>query len=649
MYLNKLIIKNYGPITNLEYDIRLNNEGNPVPLVLIGKNGSGKTLLITSIVDMFVEAKRKLYPNGILEVNSNNYYKKGNRSYIKHNEDMSYIKVDYGHNNRHIIYTDVMARNPKQDFSGDKRIEEEIKNNSVFKKNGYYREVDLNGIEVSEFESSIRIFFPFDRYYKPLWYNLNNYNRISYDYENSVGYSTTNIIKTDILSNVQEWTRSVFLQSLMQQIQIPKDDKISKDLWEKKVNIKIDTKLQSYLKRIISIIKEDGNYDVIFPSRNNKLIGLTGPNIHCSDISQMSAGELCLYAIAVSIIKEWDLFYNDNNIDLNDITGCVLIDEADANLHIDFAFRALPKLMKLFPKVQFILSAHSPFFLAGLKKEYENDIDFLSLPDGVLINDLNSFSEITEAYDVFSLEIDELKKQVELLENENKRISSLENKVIIYTEGKTDVQFLKLALQKLSEYEDIKSKIEFYDMKDEGLVGASELDKLFTAFQKSSDSNIKICIFDKDDSRYIFKEDYVKGNNNVYKFNIKTPPFRNESDLISIEHCFTDEEIKTFDENGRRFFMAGEFDDIKGTTEDNNYLFQFRSKRNPLQILDGSGANKVYKNVPGDKNNYALSKNNFIEHIKNNDKGFDKFSFEGFRPTLETIKRIIKEAEQTNV
>ena len=69
------------------------------------------------------------------------------------------------------------------------------------------------------------------------------------------------------------------------------------------------------------------------------MLGLNGPSIHCTDISQLSAGETNLYAIAASIIKEWDIFHGNDNIELSEITGCVLIDEADVNLHIDFAYR----------------------------------------------------------------------------------------------------------------------------------------------------------------------------------------------------------------------------------------------------------------------------------------------------------------------
>lgn len=68
MYIKKISIKSHGPIDSLDYSFRFAADGSPVPLVLIGKNGSGKTLLFASIVDSFVEAKRKLYPSGIMEV-----------------------------------------------------------------------------------------------------------------------------------------------------------------------------------------------------------------------------------------------------------------------------------------------------------------------------------------------------------------------------------------------------------------------------------------------------------------------------------------------------------------------------------------------------------------------------------------------------
>ena len=61
MKLKNINIKNYGSILNFDYKFRYNDEGNPIPLVLIGQNGSGKSLVIANIVDALVEIKRNLY------------------------------------------------------------------------------------------------------------------------------------------------------------------------------------------------------------------------------------------------------------------------------------------------------------------------------------------------------------------------------------------------------------------------------------------------------------------------------------------------------------------------------------------------------------------------------------------------------------
>lgn len=46
MVLRNISIKNYGPIDDLSYTFRFDETGKPIPLVLIGKNGCGKTLLL---------------------------------------------------------------------------------------------------------------------------------------------------------------------------------------------------------------------------------------------------------------------------------------------------------------------------------------------------------------------------------------------------------------------------------------------------------------------------------------------------------------------------------------------------------------------------------------------------------------------------
>lgn len=190
MVLRNISIKNYGPIDDLSYTFRFDETGKPIPLVLIGKNGCGKTLLFSAIIDMMVEAKRKLYPNGILEVVGTNYYKIGNHSYIKVGTNTSSVKIEYGTHLKCIKYVDVMSRNPAESISNREIEDSQIINNKKFKESGFYKNTDLQNFALPEFESSIKLFFPFDRYYKPMWYNPDNYNKTNISAPNNVGYST---------------------------------------------------------------------------------------------------------------------------------------------------------------------------------------------------------------------------------------------------------------------------------------------------------------------------------------------------------------------------------------------------------------------------------------------------------------------------
>ena len=91
---------------------------------------------------------------------------------------------------------------------------------------------------------------------------------------------------------------------------------------------------------------------------------------------------------------------NDPIYDTSKISGIVLIDEIDLHLHIEFQKEILPLLLKIFPKIQFIITTHSPFFILGLDEIYNNQIRLIDLPIGNEIN-ATDFSEFQKGYDVF--------------------------------------------------------------------------------------------------------------------------------------------------------------------------------------------------------------------------------------------------------
>ena len=61
MYAKRVQIHNYGPIEHL--DIALPFDGdNPKPALLVGENGSGKSILLSHIVNGLLAAQQVAYP-----------------------------------------------------------------------------------------------------------------------------------------------------------------------------------------------------------------------------------------------------------------------------------------------------------------------------------------------------------------------------------------------------------------------------------------------------------------------------------------------------------------------------------------------------------------------------------------------------------
>ena len=77
------------------------------------------------------------------------------------------------------------------------------------------------------------------------------------------------------------------------------------------------------------------------------------------------------------------------------VQGIVLIDEIETHLHIDLHKKVLPFLMAFFPKIQFIVTTHSPFVLTSVKGAVIYDLE-----TNVRVEDLSaySFDSVVEGY-----------------------------------------------------------------------------------------------------------------------------------------------------------------------------------------------------------------------------------------------------------
>ena len=81
----------------------------------------------------------------------------------------------------------------------------------------------------------------------------------------------------------------------------------------------------------------------------------------------MSSGETSLLNLFLSILRDLDLCGSPFT-KAEDIRGIVVVDEIDLHLHAVHQYKILPKLIRMFPKIQFVITTHSSLFVLGMKE-----------------------------------------------------------------------------------------------------------------------------------------------------------------------------------------------------------------------------------------------------------------------------------------
>lgn len=111
------------------------------------------------------------------------------------------------------------------------------------------------------------------------------------------------------------------------------------------------------------------------------------------------------YSAIISIVTELLLRMEAHDVKSYDLEGVVLIDEIETHLHVDLQKKILPFITDFFPKIQFIVSTHSPFVLSSL-----SNATICDLETRTITSDLSGYSydALIESYfraDKYSEEI----------------------------------------------------------------------------------------------------------------------------------------------------------------------------------------------------------------------------------------------------
>lgn len=215
-----------------------------------------------------------------------------------------------------------------------------------------------------------------------------------------------------------------------------------------------------------------------------------------------------------------------------------------------------------------------------------------------------------------------------------------DSQAIVLAEGESDLKHLSTALISLQQDDDFPNlKIEFDKL--EGSGGDSALLTRVKALKTVPQSIPVIGIFDRDNLKgikgaYDDQRGYVSWGNNVFTFALPVPSHRKETPNLSIEFYYTDEEVKTVDNDGRRLYVSDEFSGVSGRMLSNSAIncASQHKIRKPHKIIDSGVFNENHENV-------ALPKVQFAENISNGVDDFQDFNFSAFRAIFSVIETIL--------
>lgn len=623
MKIKNIIIRNRAPFE----DLNLTLSGDDI-VVLSGINGSGKTTILSYIVDSFYELAKEGFHNEF-EDKPYKYYRVSSDLFSVDSHSVSLVYLRFiKDDGSWADYIDIRGACSKKEYDSiidipDKipfsTIDKQLQDSFVYK---YWTITDNKDIR-DIFYGDIMTYFPAYRYEVPYYLNTPYQVELSFDMNARYsGYLPNPIEVSSDLPNIANWIMDVVLDS---------------ELYGKSANYVYDQINDVITNILISKIGSSTRLGIgprtSGPSRIAVMRGEQGGEQIYPSIFNMSSGELALVSIFCELIKQADRIRKT----ASNVSGIVLIDEIDKHLHIKLQKDILPKLIGLFPNVQFIVTSHSPFLSLGLESNNRRTYQIYDLDHGGVSCPPQDTDLFIEVYEMIINENDQYEKRYKSL------LNKIENdtKPLIITEGASDWKHLQAALYSLGV---MPNSIEFYTYED--TLGDRTLRQLLKDYARFPQPRKIIGIFDRDNIDELkwdelFQHEYIICGNNVFAFAIPLVNTEEYGENISIEHYYNRKDLMRSDKNGRRLFLGDEFYP-SGASKDGKYITRCKSIDRKA-LINGIVDKKVY-DIHNDlpmNNSVALSKNAFAELVLNQDELFKDMDFTEFTKVFDIIQKII--------
>ena len=614
--------------------------------VLCGINGRGKTTILSYIADAFYEMARSNYP-GSFEGKETKYYRVSSGLHLIDSSKAGIVYIRFRVEGEIIDYIDVRGKLREADYNNLVKYDGKIEFNKI--DNGLQNSDTVKLFSCDDTDQRIKevflknvlTYFPSYRYELPGFLNTPYKNEV--EFNNTIRFTGELPNPIEVVTGLEDF--SSWILDVVLDWEVNKEtQKVQQQESVIEVDLTPEKALWNNLSKMMKSILTSKNYPgtVRFGIGRRSKIGSRISVMHdinqndseqiCPNLSLLSSGETALMCLFGEVIRQADKLRN--NIFLNQIEGIVLIDEVEKHLHIRLQKEALPKLMKLFPSVQFIVSSHSPFLNMGLGDECPEVAHIFDLDNGGIVTTPTNNEAYQDTYELFLNEKNHFAAEYEKVSDKLKQMT----RPVVITEGKTDIKHILKAMQKLGiePQFDVLPEAEQPD-------GDSTLLNIVKNQCKVPQSRKIIAVFDRDtNTTKDITDPYKDYGNNVYALRIQCPQSRIDDGrtAISIEYLYSDDEIHTVLPNGSQLFFGNEFN--KDSLRRHKTRSEFR-----LALPDGCGCDKILENngsqavFDNTDTNHLAKKDDFAKAVVNEDVVISQQSWENFRPTIDLINQII--------
>jgi hypothetical protein len=452
VYLADALILNSGTLNRLRLKGTFNEDGSPKPIVLVGANGSGKTGLLSIIADALIEVAALHFQNITPRSGAGRQFFRvlgGRTQRVTSTFELSAVRFQHG--TEQLFYRAKSGQVDPKDLADDMADFPQVASWPVDKN----EKVAHGSAEMVDriFTDGVYVFFPSTRFEMPYWVNLTMLER---DPESDFSTQFSDMLHKPIvvqtaLQNIKPWILETLVDSNLNAAEVfgrPTLEALREVAQQKSVFGIVLQPLQAVLSEILQkpvwiarLVRGHGDRRLCIASGNDVLL---------PTLDNLSAGQTSLLSVLATVLRYAD--YGPTPKTTTQIEGIVLVDEADAHLHADLQHDVLPKLMKMFPRIQFIVSSHAPLFPLGMRQLFGNDgFTLIELPSGITI-DAERFSEFDTSFAYF--------RATQSFERSLRDKIADSQRPLILFEGETDPKYLKTAAE-LLDYADLASLVDF--------------------------------------------------------------------------------------------------------------------------------------------------------------------------------------------